>query len=193
MAIRDRIKELRRVKASEIIPNPKNWRIHPNSQREAISGILEDIGYADALIAYEGENGLTLIDGHLRAETTPDEDVPVLVLDVSEDEADIILATLDPVAGMAEANQSALSDLLDRVFSEDSRVSAILEQIGMGMTPGFEPVGAWSPDIENTDSIVPTSEPIQSTVEIKCPIQLEDEIRGVVTETLKGYDSVTIQ
>ena len=33
---------------------------------------------------------------HLRAETTPNQGVPVLVLDVTEAEADKILLTLDP-------------------------------------------------------------------------------------------------
>jgi hypothetical protein len=34
MMIRDRIKELRRVRASELKPHPKNWRTHPAAQRE---------------------------------------------------------------------------------------------------------------------------------------------------------------
>ncbi len=36
MKIRDRIKELRRVKASELLPNPKNWRTHPTEQADAM-------------------------------------------------------------------------------------------------------------------------------------------------------------
>jgi len=53
MKIRDRIKELRRVKASELAPNPKNWRTHPQEQQDALRGVLAEIGYADALIAAE--------------------------------------------------------------------------------------------------------------------------------------------
>lgn len=35
--------------------------------------MLEDIGYASALVARRGPDGrLVLIDGHLRAEVTPD-------------------------------------------------------------------------------------------------------------------------
>ncbi len=71
--IRDRIKELRRVKASELVPNEKNWRRHPKAQADALRGVLAEIGYADALIARETPEGLKLIDGHLRAETTPDQ------------------------------------------------------------------------------------------------------------------------
>src|SRR5262245_50261171 len=95
IAIRDRIKELRRVPSRGLIPNPKNWRKHPKAQADALRGILAEVGYADALLVRETEQGLVLIDGHLRAETTPDQEVPVLVLDVTEEEADKILLTLD--------------------------------------------------------------------------------------------------
>ena len=78
--IRDRIVELRRVAAHELVPNPKNWRRHPARQAAALRGVLEEVGYADALLARQLPDGrLMLIDGHLRAETTPDQLVPVLV------------------------------------------------------------------------------------------------------------------
>ena len=97
MEIRDRIKELRRVRARDLIAHPKNFRVHPAVQTRALRTLLSDIGYADALIARELPDGrLELIDGHLRVETTPDAMVPVLVLDVNEAEADKLLATLDP-------------------------------------------------------------------------------------------------
>jgi hypothetical protein len=92
MQIRDRIKELRRVKASDLLPNPRNWRKHPKAQADALRGVLAEIGFADALLARETDRGLMLIDGHLRAETAPDQDVPVLVLDVDAAEADKLLA-----------------------------------------------------------------------------------------------------
>ena len=46
MQIRDRIKELRRVPASELLPNPKNWRTHPVAQQDALRGVLAEVGYA---------------------------------------------------------------------------------------------------------------------------------------------------
>jgi hypothetical protein len=105
MEIRDRVRELRRVKAKDLVPNPKNWRVHPKAQASALRGLLAEVGYADALIARELPDGkLQLIDGHLRAETTPNAMVPVLLLDVTEEEADKLLLTLDPLAGMAEAD-----------------------------------------------------------------------------------------
>lgn len=83
LRIRDRIKELRRVPARELLPNPKNWRRHPKAQTEALRDLLTEVGYADALLARELPDGkLMLLDGHLRKASTPDAQVPVLVLDV---------------------------------------------------------------------------------------------------------------
>jgi len=51
--IRDRIKELRRVRAKDLLPNPKNWRLHTKVQAAALRGLLAEVGYADALLARE--------------------------------------------------------------------------------------------------------------------------------------------
>ena len=81
LQIRDRIKELRRVKASKLLRNPKNWRLHPRPQTQTMLGILAEIGCADALLARELPDGsLMLIDGHLRADVMPDMEVPVLIV-----------------------------------------------------------------------------------------------------------------
>lgn len=130
MKIRDRIVELRRVKASDLAPNPKNWRKHPKAQADALRGVLAEVGYADALLARQLPDGrLMLVDGHLRAETTPDAEVPVLVLDVTEAEADKILLTLDPLAAMAEADADALSSLLAGFESDSEAVRKMLSDL----------------------------------------------------------------
>src|SRR3954469_7697646 len=121
MHIRDRIKELRRVRAADLRPNPRNWRLHPAEQQDALRALLTEVGYAGALLARELEDGtLMLIDGHLRAETTPDAVVPVLVLDVNESDADKILLTHDPLAGMATISDANLQKLLAEVQVESA-------------------------------------------------------------------------
>jgi len=143
--IRDRIVGLRRVPAKELVPNPKNWRRHPKGQVDALRGLLREVGYADALLARElGDGRLMLIDGHLRAETTPDAIVPVLVLDVSEEEADKILLTLDPLAAMAEADSDRIKALLETVRTDDSAVQELLrrtagEPLWTQLYPTLEP------------------------------------------------------
>jgi len=129
MKIRDRIKEFRRVKASEILPNPRNWRTHPKAQKDALKGLLAEIGFAGAVLARETPNGLMLIDGHLRTETATDSEIPVLVLDVDEDEAHKILLTFDPVSTMANADAIALDALLRDVQTSNEAVANMLTQI----------------------------------------------------------------
>lgn len=134
--IRDRVKELRRVPAGSLIPNPRNWRTHPKAQREALRGVLAEIGFAGALLVRETPDGLMLIDGHLRAETTPDSIVPVLVLDVTEEEADKILASFDPLSAMAGADSEALAALLKSVATDSDAVQAMFE--GLARDAGIE-------------------------------------------------------
>ena len=127
MNIRNRVKELRHVPASDLRPNPKNWRTHPTAQRDALRGILAEVGMADAVLARELPDGsLMLIDGHLRAETLGDGDVPVLVLDVNEAEADKLLATLDPVAAMAGKDAEQLAALLGQLKEQDDNLAAMV-------------------------------------------------------------------
>jgi DNA modification methylase len=129
MQIRDRIKELRRVKAADLVANPKNWRTHSRAQSDALKGLLAEVGYADALLARALSDGrLMILDGHLRAETTPDMLVPVLVLDVTEAEADKLLITLDPLAAMAGANSDAVKALLATVETESDAVKELLRR-----------------------------------------------------------------
>ena len=160
MKIRDRIKELRRVKASELLPNPKNWRTHPEAQQNALRGVLAEVGYADALIVRETPDGLMLVDGHLRAETTPDSKVPVLVLDINEAEADLILATLDPLAAMAEADTEALRNLTESVPTDNEYIQTLLASI-------LEMNDAIMPDVEPPPAFPEVDENLET--QFRCP------------------------
>jgi DNA modification methylase len=160
MQIRDRIKELRRVRAGDLKPHPKNWRFHPDAQRSALRGLLAEIGYADTLLTRElPDRSLQLIDGHLRAETTPDSEVPVLVTDLTEEEAEKVLLTLDPLASMASANKENLQELLARLKFESQDVAAMLE--GMARDFKIDPNALNLAGMADPDAIpAPPDEPI---------------------------------
>ena len=49
--IRDRVREIRRVKGSDLVHAPNNWRIHPDSQRKALLGVLNEVGVAEKVLA----------------------------------------------------------------------------------------------------------------------------------------------
>ena len=124
--IKDRIKELRRVRASELLPHPLNWRQHPKAQFDALSGVLAEIGFADAVIARETPDGLQLINGHLRRSIMGDQTIPVLVVDLDDDEAAKMLITYDPLAALAETNENQLRGLMESVRFEDDRLWNLL-------------------------------------------------------------------
>jgi len=128
--IKDRIKEFRRVPASQLAPHPKNWREHPEKQRKALSGILAEIGYADALLVREMPDGtLQLVDGHLRAETTPNQEVPVLVVDLNDAEAEKLLAVFDPISAMASSNHDMLDELTRSMEMQDESLRNLLDEL----------------------------------------------------------------
>jgi len=139
--IRDRIQELRRVTASELRINPKNWRRHPPAQENALRAVLGEIGFADAVICRETPEGLELIDGHLRQEVMGDQEVPVLIVDVTEEEAAKMLVTLDPLAMMAHTDQDKLLELLTSMNFEDRAVDDMLEALVNGER---NPMPDWS-------------------------------------------------
>ena len=57
MNVRDRIKELRRVKASRLRPHPQNWRTHPVAQKDAPRGLLAHKCHSQAPPAREVAEG----------------------------------------------------------------------------------------------------------------------------------------
>jgi DNA modification methylase len=100
---------------------------------------------------------LELIDGHLRQEVMGDQPVPVLIVDVTEEEADKMLLTYDPLAMMAHADQDQLLQLLRDTQFESKAVNAMLEAVANGerlpMPDLHEPVEDPGPQIDHADEL----------------------------------------
>jgi DNA modification methylase len=127
--VRDRIVELRRVRAGDLVPHPNNYRDHSGAQRATLRAALEEIGHADALIAMRLPDGrLMLINGHMRADIDPDADVPVLILDVSREEADKLLLLMDPLAEMAQRNADRIKALLATVQTQSDALRELFRR-----------------------------------------------------------------
>jgi hypothetical protein len=125
-----RVKEFKQIPAGKLRANPDNWRRHPVEQRAALEGLLSEVGFAGALLARKDENGaLILIDGHLRKEIADDAKVPVLITDLTEAEADLLLASYDPIASMATADEAKLQELIARIEVEDESLKGLLGKI----------------------------------------------------------------
>ena len=130
MEIKDRIVELRRVKASELIANPKNPRTHGNKQTAAARDSLNELGYIDALKAFQTPDGLMLFDGHLRKDITPEMMVPVLIVDLpDESDQNKALAYFDAIGAMAGLSKERLDELLPLVKTESGSLNEMMAHL----------------------------------------------------------------
>ncbi|HTN73741.1 MAG TPA: ParB N-terminal domain-containing protein [Pirellulaceae bacterium] len=166
MSFRDRIREFRRVPAAQLRPNPRNWRTHPAQQRAALQGILTEVGYADALLARELEDGsLELIDGHLRAELTPGQLLPVLILDIDATEADKLLAVFDPLAAQAESDLTRLRALLDEIDFHSPELAKLTSEL----------LAAASQVAPTTNDVAELQLPTAFQLVIECPDEFQQQ------------------
>ena len=133
----NRIVELRMAKPADLRANPANFRKHPKAQRAALDGLLSEVGVVAPLMlnlrseeqGWPEDAKETLIDGHLRhdlAESSEQAEVPVVVVDLSEDEENLVLATLDSSGAMAEKDSERLKALLGVVKPKNEGVAEML-------------------------------------------------------------------
>jgi ParB-like chromosome segregation protein Spo0J len=129
----------------QLLANPRNWRIHPKAQQDALAGVLDQVGWVQDVIVNQQTGHV--VDGHARvaiAISRNEPSVPVVYVDLSEDEEALILATLDPLSAMAATDREQLSELLAEISTGDAAVQAMLDQLArdQGISPpDFQPVG----------------------------------------------------
>lgn len=130
MDVRYRTIEVRRMKLGDLLPADFNWRSHPQSQRDTLTGVVGDIGFVgsvDARLLPDGS--VQLLDGHLRREEWPDLEVDVNICDLTDDEAKKYILTRDPLAGLAEADSVKLDQLLKTAQFDNPYVQAMLNDL----------------------------------------------------------------
>ncbi len=114
----------------EIVPHPENWRRHPIAQSEAMIGVLDEVGWVQDVVVNKNTN--RLIDGHLRVELAQrygEATVPVVFVDLSEEEERLILATMDPIGAMARQDEVRLQALLQKVQAKDAALKELTDSL----------------------------------------------------------------
>ena len=128
--IKNRIVGSGEEQLDQIMFNPRNWRIHPLNQQNALKGVLEEVGWVQQVIINKRTGNL--IDGHLRCQLAAREGqktIPVVYVDVSEDEEALVLATLDPIAAMAATDKQKLDELFQDINSDNENVQKLISEI----------------------------------------------------------------
>jgi hypothetical protein len=127
------------IEAGSLTENPLNWRRHSPEQLQSIRDLLSDpdVGWAGACLY--NERTKRLIDGHARKTVAdPKTPVPVLVGDWSEEAEKKILATLDPVASMAQGDADAYAALVESVQAESLWVRDLIHNTQAGLIAAGE-------------------------------------------------------
>jgi hypothetical protein len=117
--------------ANQFLAHELNARRHPSKQRNALRGSLNDVGWIAPVIV-SAKTG-KILDGHARVEESLSQDenslVPFIEVDVSENEERTILATFDPITGLAIYERESLDALLQEVNTSEMALQELLADL----------------------------------------------------------------
>jgi hypothetical protein len=117
------------VDPTQLLAHPLNARRHPGAQRDALRESLGRAGWVD-VVKVNTRTG-HVVDGHARVEEaiTAGAHVPVLYLDLSEEDERFVLATLDPISALATYDGEVLEQLMDGIDIKSRDLLDMLNQI----------------------------------------------------------------
>jgi len=155
--IRNRIIGTGEEAPDQLLANPRNWRSHPQRHQDLLGDVLEKVGWVQQVIVNQRTGHL--VDGHLRVALALRRDeatIPVLYVDLDEDEEAAVLATLDPLAGLAEVDEEKLADLMrDLVKGMPDLRTQMLQ---LAKTMGVDLTGA--PTVDQDEVPAPPKDPV---------------------------------
>lgn len=112
-------------------PHPLNYRKHGDRQRRAFNETLEKAGWLDALVVNRKTNNV--LDGHLRQdesdEARPGEKVPVLWVEIPEEEEAAAIGIMNKIRAMATEDESLEEKLAMEIEKLDAELAQTLFEI----------------------------------------------------------------
>ena len=115
-AWQNRIIGLELRKPSQLLDHPMQHKTHPDAQVVALRALLEQVGIVGTLLVYTDAQGRErTLDGHMRKSLDPNVEWPCLMLDLTEEEADLMLSTYDAIGREAGIRLDLMRKLHERV------------------------------------------------------------------------------
>ncbi len=118
------------VAPDQLLANPANWRKHPKEQVDALEGLLKQVGWVQRVIVNRTTGHV--VDGHARVELAirrSEKSVPVVYVELTPEEENLVLASLDPIGGLATTDSDKLAELLADLKVEDEALKAMLHDL----------------------------------------------------------------
>lgn len=116
---------------ADLTANKRNYRKHPTKQTDSLRDVIAEVGWAGALLYNEATGNL--IDGHARKELFEGQQVPVLVGSWTEEQEKLILATLDPIAALADIDGEEFSRLISEVAVDSEAIKDLFNTVEEGI------------------------------------------------------------
>lgn len=167
---------------TQLIANPRNFRIHPHGQEVGLEGVLQVVGWV-ARVMVNRRTGF-VVNGHLRvahAISMGEATIPVEYVDLDDAEEALILATFDPLASLASPDVAKRDELYDQLQVDTANALRILfgaaePATGSGYgggtreQPAVGPVARWA---------------------ITFPSSAADEVREALTQLTETVEGLT--
>lgn len=145
--------------ADQLLANPFNARIHPKFQQDALSGVLDTVGWIQRVVV--NRTTQHIIDGHLRVALAISKGakVPVVYVDLTEDEEALALSSFDYIGSLAAYDAEQTRTLLTSVNSDNAAIQQMLAGLAVevGIVPPDNPYDEWQgmPEFEQEDKTAP--------------------------------------
>lgn len=147
-----------------LLAHPLNFKIHSGIQQDAMRGVLDEIGWIDT-VRVNRNSGL-MVDGHMRVilamREAPDQPIPVMYLDLTEEEEIKALAYFDAIGHIYFASDTAQYEEVLRTVQEDddalkSMINDIVKSEKLFKTTPFDMGDVAPPIPTDTDTGVTNS------------------------------------
>lgn len=175
---RNRIVDYGEVTAEQLEANPLNPKIHDLEQRQAMSAILDDVGFVAPIVV--NRPSMRIVDGHMRVGLVAAKGgkIPVAYVELTPDEEREVLLLLDPIGGMATYDPDAVATIM-----ADLPGTVDTDQVLDGL---------YAADDEVTEPRTITLQPLgRAHVLISVPLDRWDEIADMLDQ-IGDIDDVTI-
>ena len=109
------------VAPGDLLANDFNFRRHDERQSQCLEASLNSLGWLGPVLVNQHTGHI--VDGHLRVDLAIKREqptIPVVYLDLTEDEEKRALATYDRIGSLAIEDPDALSRLLDELDLSDN-------------------------------------------------------------------------
>ncbi len=164
---------------AQLIANPRNWRVHPKAQQEALAAVLEQVGWVQDVIVNQRTG--YVVDGHARldlARKRGETSVPVVYVDLDEREERLIIASLDPLSAMATTDAEALRALLaDIAVYDEALADMFVDLAGVVDEVAFPDLAVGGQSDARTMTFILTADQ-QAVVEAAIEIARKHKVSG---------------